>query len=180
MWEPRAVCPDPGRLLSWAMNQPQKRSWKLSGHNRGRNSSQVGNSRLGAIGLATVPRAGRDNQLRVGLQVGQALLPQQRGFKDPFAAPAVLPAKGRFIPSGPLPPRSPAWLAGAASSSSPHSAQLAPPPSPGCFLLLPPLPAPAVSQAELCPCPTQNSGQRARLLGCCWRLCSAGLRRNVP
>lgn len=81
--------------------------------------SEVGNSRQEALGLATVPRSGRDNQLRVGLQVDQELLPQQPGFKAPFAAPAVLPAKGRVIPSGPLPPRSPAWLAGTASSCGP-------------------------------------------------------------
>lgn len=142
-------------------NQPQKKELEAIWPQQGQDQhSEVGNSRQEA---STVPRAGSDNQLRVGLQVGQELLPQQPGFKAPFAAPAVLLAKGRVIPSGPLPPRSPAWLAGTASSSGPHSTQLAPPPSPGCFLLLPPLPAPAVSQAEFCPCPTQNSGQSVAL-----------------
>lgn len=172
MWEPRAVCPNLGKHLHWVRNQVRKRSWKPAGHKRGRDSTQrSGTSGKRPQGL--LQRAGRDNQLPVGLQVGQELLPQQTGFNARFAAPAVLPAKGRVIPRGPLPPRSPAWLPGTASSSGPHPTQLAPPPSPGCFLLLPPLPAPAVSQAEFC------NTDRAGLLGCCWRLCSAGLRRNL-
>lgn len=141
--------------------------------------SEVGNSRQEATGLAIVPRAGSDNQLPVGLQVGQELLPQQPGFKAPFAAPAVLLAKGRVIPSGPLPPRSPAWLAGTASSSGPHSTQLAPPPSPGCFLLLPPLPLQLFLRHSSVRVP-HTTADRARLLGCCWSVCSAGLRRNLP
>lgn len=87
-----------------------------------------------------------------------------------------LPAKGRVIPSGLLPPRSAAWLAGSVSSSAPTPHSWRPRPLLACrFLLLPPLPAPAVCLAEFCPCPAQNSGQSATL-----RMCLGTVLRGAP
>lgn len=90
-----------------------------------------------------------------------------------------LPAKGRVIPSGLLPPRSAAWLADSVSSSAPtpHSWLPRPPLAARRFLLLPPLPAPAVCLAEFCPCPAQNSGQSATLRMCLGTVLSGAQRK---
>lgn len=102
-----------------------------------------------------------------------ALTPQQPGFKVPFAAPTVLLAKGRVIPSRLLPPGSGAQ---AARQAQPP---LAPPlHTAGAPALRTRFPAPPSSpklQLFLClssvPVPHRTLG-RVRLSGCGWGCCA--------